>query len=322
MGQLTSTQRGGGGVEVGSGGDDLPWWFKYLGRAFGILGGILAVVFGVLNCITISPKDLGAGLLLIVAGLVALVLEAPCCFVFLDFGDKLARWSESRKPWHKIVLYVVISIPPVCIAHGIFILLGCSALFMTGVAYGLMNLGKKATREEMAEKAKEFDKDLDALKDKLVFNERKPATSDSAPNGFTGDVNIETPTSVLSTNPVTPSEPPAPSGGMGYSPPSAKGGLGYSPLQNEQVMPSSAPVVMSPVDFESPGPSPARNPATLDPTPKEFKLAEPKASYTFSADVEQPFGSPQPQSTPQLPPPPQQQPRRSGPGGTPNLINL
>ena len=47
-----TTQRGGQGAQVGDGGDDLPWWFKYLGRAFGIIGGSLAVIFGALNCIS------------------------------------------------------------------------------------------------------------------------------------------------------------------------------------------------------------------------------------------------------------------------------
>ena len=101
-----TTQRGGEGTQVGAGGDDLPWWFKYLGRGFGILGGVLAILFGALNCISVTPKCIAAGLVLMVAGVIALTLEAPCCFVFFDFGDKLTRWSESRKPWHKVVLFV------------------------------------------------------------------------------------------------------------------------------------------------------------------------------------------------------------------------
>ena len=55
---------------------------------------------------SVTPKCIASGLVLIVAGLIGLVLEAPCCFVFFDFGDKLARWSEERKPWHKVVLFV------------------------------------------------------------------------------------------------------------------------------------------------------------------------------------------------------------------------
>ena len=56
--------------------------------------------------------------------------------------------------------------------------MGAAFLFLTGVAYGLMNLGRKASREEMAEKAREFDRDVDKLK--LVFAEKKPATADPA----------------------------------------------------------------------------------------------------------------------------------------------
>merc|ERR1719370_686698 len=87
-------------------------------------------------------------------------------------------------------------------------------------------------------------------------------------------------------------------------------GLGYSPLQNEPSTDPRAPVVMSPVDFDSPGPSPSHAAPPPAATPKEFRFAEPKASYSFNADVDQPFGNPQPQSTPVLPPPPSQQPRR------------
>jgi hypothetical protein len=101
--------------------------------------------------------------------------------VFLDFGDKLAAWSESRKAWHKIVLYVVLSIPAVCIqgSIGIYVLLGSGPLFLTGVAYGLMMVGKKASREEMAEKAREFDQDIDRWQ--LVSSEMEPATSEIPP---------------------------------------------------------------------------------------------------------------------------------------------
>ena len=64
-----------------------------------------------------------------------------------------------------------------CIYQGVFTILGSAFLFLTGVAYGLMNLGKKASREEMAEKARELDRDMDKLK--LVFAEKKPATNDN-----------------------------------------------------------------------------------------------------------------------------------------------
>jgi len=256
MGQFMTTQRGGEGTQVGAGGDDLPWWFKHLGRGFGILGGTLAVLFGALNCISVTPKCIAAGLVLMVAGIIGLVLEAPCCFVFFDFGDKLARWSEGRKPWHKVVLFVVLSIPSVCIYQGVFTILGSAFLFLTGVAYGLMNLGKKASREEMAEKARELDRDMDKLK--LVFAEKKPATNDNkqTPQEFTGEVNIDTPSTVVSMNPGSPNN--ATHAPATLAAPNR--GMGYSPLQNEFSTEPNAPVVMSPVDFDSPGPSPAHVP--------------------------------------------------------------
>lgn len=309
-----TTQRGGEGTRVGAGGDDLPWWFKYVGRGFGILAGVVAIICGAVNCISVRPTAIGAGLVLMVAGVIALTLEAPCCFVFFDFGDKLARWSESRKPWHKVVLFVVLSIPAVAIYQGVCTIVGGAFLFLTGVAYGLMNLGKKASREEMAEKARELDKDIDKLK--LVFAEKTPATNDpnrQTPQGFTGEVTVDTPSTVVSMNPASPNDAAAAAPNRG---------LGYSPLQNEPSTEPNAPVVMSPVDFDSPGPSPA-HPVAAGTTQKEFQFAEAKASYSFNADIDQPFANPQPQSTPVLPPPPSQQPRRQGGGGgINNLINF
>jgi len=256
-----TTQRGGQGTQAGAGGDDLPWWFKYIGRGCGILSGVLAILFGALNCIGVSPTAIAAGLVLIVAGVVALILEAPCCFVFFDFGDKLARWSESRKAWHKVILFVVLSIPAVCIYQGVFTFLGAAFLFLTGVAYGLMNLGRKASREEMAEKAREFDRDVDKLK--LVFAEKKPATADPArqtpQDVFTGEVTLDTPSTVVSMNSASPNNGAA-AAGVAAAPaaaPAPSRGLGYSPLQNEPSTDPRAPVVMSPVDFDSPGPSPS-----------------------------------------------------------------
>ena len=41
-----------------------------------------------------------------IAGLIEIAIEAPFCYVFFKFGKKLVRWSEGRKPWHKVIIYV------------------------------------------------------------------------------------------------------------------------------------------------------------------------------------------------------------------------
>ena len=74
------------------------------------------------------------------------------------------------------------------------------------------------------------------------------------PSGFTGEVTLDTPSTVVSMNPTSPNNDAAAAPG-GVSAPSR--GLGYAPLQNELSTEPNAPVVMSPVDFDSPGPSPA-----------------------------------------------------------------
>ena len=67
---------------------------------------------------------------------------------------------------------------------------------------------------------------------------------------------LDTPSTVVSMNPTSPNDAASASATVAPT-----RGLGYSPLQNEPVTEPNAPVVMSPVDFDSPEPSPAHGAA-------------------------------------------------------------
>ncbi|XP_049546194.1 calcium channel flower isoform X1 [Anopheles darlingi] len=132
--------------------DDVPWHLKYGGRAAGIVGGFFAVLFGLYNCIGILLGDVGClvgGILQILAGFVVLAIEAPCCFIFIDFVQQAAEKADQRPYWNRAALYCVIAIPPVIMCLGLGSLFGCGLIFVTGMLYGMMALGKKASLDSM-----------------------------------------------------------------------------------------------------------------------------------------------------------------------------
>merc|ERR1711974_78514 len=55
---------------------------------------------------------------------------------FLDFVESFARLMEDRPAWQKMVLYLVLAAPPVCICTELSTFLGCSALAACGAIYG------------------------------------------------------------------------------------------------------------------------------------------------------------------------------------------
>jgi len=147
--------------------EEVPWWLKYGGRGLGTFGGIVAMGLGVVNIISniFTPICIFAGILQVLVGFVLLLAEAPCCCMFLDFGEKLANFIETRPLWNKAALYTVMAILPVSFCASVSTFLGCALVFGTGVVYGLMSLGKKASRGEMLTRAQQ-----DQLASTLVKN--------------------------------------------------------------------------------------------------------------------------------------------------------
>lgn len=132
--------------------DDVPWWLRYGGRAVGTLAGFLAIFLGVLNCISIITADvqcLISGLFQMVLGFTTLCIEAPCCCLFVDFVQNLSDWVDKRPYWNKAVGYVALSLPPIILCPTLSSIFGSGLILVTGVIYGMMALGKKATVEEM-----------------------------------------------------------------------------------------------------------------------------------------------------------------------------
>ncbi|KJH46004.1 hypothetical protein DICVIV_07922 [Dictyocaulus viviparus] len=128
---------------------NFPWWVRFLAKGVGIIGGFLAVFFGALGLLSLSAECITAALLQMVFGFLTIALEAPFCCMFVDFIEKIAQFSESRKHWHKATLYGTMGIIPIIMCLELNKFLGSGMIFACGTIYGFMALGKKADRGTM-----------------------------------------------------------------------------------------------------------------------------------------------------------------------------
>lgn len=132
--------------------DEVPWWLKYAGRGCGAFGGGFAIFLGVWNCLGILLGDIWCllgGLWQMIAGFVVLMIEAPCCCMFIDFVQTLSDWADKRPYWNRAAFYVFLGIPGILFCISLSSIMGSGLIILTGVLYGMMALGRKATIEEM-----------------------------------------------------------------------------------------------------------------------------------------------------------------------------
>lgn len=136
----------------------------------------MAMALGLWTCISFSPICIVAGIWQILAGFMVVLAEAPCCCMFLDFVQTFTNFIDRRPVWHKAAFYILISLPAMFLCAGLSTFLGSAMLFATGVVYGLMALGKKASRGEMLNRAQ-----TDFLATNLVKNMEVPIPNQSVP---------------------------------------------------------------------------------------------------------------------------------------------
>lgn len=133
--------------------DDVPWWLRYGAKAAGLGGGIVAMALGVWTCLNISPLCIVAGIWLVLAGFLVTALEAPCCCMFVDFVQQFSNWADTRPYWMKAVGYTLLAIPDLILCRKLSAIFGSCFLIIAAVLYGMMALGKKASRAEMSVRA-------------------------------------------------------------------------------------------------------------------------------------------------------------------------
>ncbi|XP_050306898.1 calcium channel flower isoform X2 [Anthonomus grandis grandis] len=134
--------------------DEVPWYLKYGGRILGTVGGFFAIFLGAWNCIgivlSVSVYPLLAGIFQMLAGFLLLCVEAPCCCMFIDHVQRLSDMIDRRPYWNRAAAYVIMAIPAPAFDFGFSTFFGSGLIFATGIVYGMMALGKKASREDMA----------------------------------------------------------------------------------------------------------------------------------------------------------------------------
>ncbi|KAF7995769.1 hypothetical protein HCN44_006876 [Aphidius gifuensis] len=153
--------------------DDVPWWMKYGARAMGTVGGFFGILFGAFSCLTIIVASIPgflSGVTLIIAGLVVLTGEAPCCCIFLDFVQTLSNIIEKRPYWNRAVLYCGLAVLPLFLDFSFGKFLASGLIFGTGVLYGMMSIGKKASIDEMRSAAVDSTIPTSSMKGNLVEN--------------------------------------------------------------------------------------------------------------------------------------------------------
>ncbi|XP_017789738.1 PREDICTED: calcium channel flower [Habropoda laboriosa] len=153
--------------------DDVPWWMKYAGRGLGTVGSLIAIFFGAWNCASIlwaSIDCLISGMWQMVAGFIVVMIEAPCCCLFIDFVQNLSDWVEKRPYWNRAAAYCLMALPPVFLCFGVSSVFGSGLIFATGVIYGLMSLGRKAPLGEMRSAATNVEVPSSSMQTALVEN--------------------------------------------------------------------------------------------------------------------------------------------------------
>lgn len=133
--------------------DDFPWWVKYGVRLVGGVSALIALAFGAWTCITFTPRCLLAGITQMLIGVLVALIEAPFLCMFLDFAQIPSTYFDSKPPWLRGLLYIVISIIPISLCTGVPTIFGSGLVFVTGSLYGLTSLRRKAPVQDMRVKA-------------------------------------------------------------------------------------------------------------------------------------------------------------------------
>ncbi|XP_041986602.1 calcium channel flower isoform X2 [Aricia agestis] len=134
--------------------DDVPWWMRTGGRALGTVGSFIAIILGLFNILSIVVLNVScliAGIWQMLAGFIVIVCEAPCCCFFIDYVQTLSDRVEARPYWNKAALYIGLALPPFFLCFlSLSTWFGSGLIFATGIIYGMMALGKKGSRDDMA----------------------------------------------------------------------------------------------------------------------------------------------------------------------------
>ncbi|XP_067279629.1 calcium channel flower homolog [Pseudorasbora parva] len=130
-------------TKTGTDDDGMSWWYRWLCKLAGVLGGISCATMGVWNCVTVNPLNIVAGVWMVLTACVLFLCEVPFCCQFVEFANVIAKRADRLKPWQKGLFYCGMALFPIFMRPTITTLFGNAIAFATGVLYGLASLGKK-----------------------------------------------------------------------------------------------------------------------------------------------------------------------------------
>ncbi|KZC07297.1 Calcium channel flower, partial [Dufourea novaeangliae] len=163
--------------------DDVSWWMKYTARGLGTVGSIIAIFLGILNCASIllgSIDCLISGMWQMVIGFVVVMIEAPCCCLFIDFVQNLSDWVEKKPYWNRAAAYCLMPLPSIFLCMTLSSIFGGGLIFATGVIYGMMSLGRKASFHEMRTSATTVEVPSSSMQVNLVESAQPMGFSDKS----------------------------------------------------------------------------------------------------------------------------------------------
>ncbi|GAB0198588.1 calcium channel flower [Grus japonensis] len=108
--------------------DGMTWWYRWLCRIAGVIGGVSCAFAGLWNCVTINPLNIAAGVWMILCR---------------EFANAVSARADKLRPWQKAAFYCGMAVFPVMLSLTLTTLFGNAVAFATGVLYGLSALGKK-----------------------------------------------------------------------------------------------------------------------------------------------------------------------------------
>jgi hypothetical protein len=154
MGSPTDSQGGGGmGQQQGiplPGGMSAPWWIESWKSYIAAALAVLEALCGVITAISIFPSCIIAGILQVLAAVVVLAVEAPTFVGFLSFAAPIGMLFDGRPNWMKAAAYTGVAVIPMLPGcFGLFIIFGFLSAICIAAIYGILVLGRKASRDEM-----------------------------------------------------------------------------------------------------------------------------------------------------------------------------
>ncbi|XP_077352977.1 uncharacterized protein cacfd1 isoform X2 [Festucalex cinctus] len=85
--------------------DGMTWWYRWLCKIAGVLGGISCAIAGVWNCVTVNPLNIAAGVWMVLNAFVLFLCEVPFCCQFIEFANAVAARADRFRPWQKSFFY-------------------------------------------------------------------------------------------------------------------------------------------------------------------------------------------------------------------------